>query len=471
MGLCTTKDSPECEKNRRNSQILKSYIFRHELIRVIKFAFSLYNPMRHSSEFLQDICIFTDLTLDMLQEFTKGKVWKVKTERKVLRKKKSEESGSENEMSDEEYEVERDFQFKSELTLLVDYEVMEHYVSVLRSDKLSQNTDMMLMVHRFIKRVIYELKECFFIFCNLEFLAVFDKFLQKHKSNNPLMQGISFPSQFADPRQKRVNDMMCELLGDVVFKFMQLQRENPMIAIEALFRFSSRSQIQNAMNNYCLNEQAQPVYKFLRDSDEEEDANDKPDSDGEEEYKVRPKAEGEFAWTLEEDLSLVENYFRFRDLSKRECFEFIAQLIPDEQKTAKKCHERYKELGLKGREEVEIVASVRELHNKAQHNKKEQKISSQCRQMLEKHSSFSDFKDLERYLDSINEQLADYTKTKQDAILFGHELDLNDIKRFTDEPRSGMRLVPLTREEFRIHANVAQVGFLRQFGIRATERG
>lgn len=144
-----------------------------------------------------------------------------------MRKKKrgadsQQESGSENEISDEEYEVERDFQFKSELTLLIDYEVMEHYISVLRSQEMSQNVDLMIMVHRFIKRVVYELKECFFIFCNLEFLAVFDKFLQKNKSNNPLMQGIHFPTAGGDPRVKRVTDMMCELLGDIVFKFMQL---------------------------------------------------------------------------------------------------------------------------------------------------------------------------------------------------------------------------------------------------------
>jgi len=45
----------------------------------------------------------------MLEDFSKGKVLTVKTQRKVLRKKQggNEESGSENEESEEEHCVER----------------------------------------------------------------------------------------------------------------------------------------------------------------------------------------------------------------------------------------------------------------------------------------------------------------------------------------------------------------------------
>jgi hypothetical protein len=62
----------------------------------------------------------------MLEDFSKGKVLTVKTQRKVLRKKQNgnEESGSENEESEEEHCVERQFNFIGELTVLVDYDVI-----------------------------------------------------------------------------------------------------------------------------------------------------------------------------------------------------------------------------------------------------------------------------------------------------------------------------------------------------------
>jgi len=69
----------------------------------------------------------------MLEDFSKGKVLTVKTQRKVLRKKQggNEESGSENEEREEEHCVERQFNFIGELTVFVDYDVIQKYVSVL----------------------------------------------------------------------------------------------------------------------------------------------------------------------------------------------------------------------------------------------------------------------------------------------------------------------------------------------------
>ncbi len=74
----------------------------------------------------------------MLEDYSKGKVLTVKTHRTVLRKKQADDvSGSENEVSDEEHCVERQFNFIGELTILVDYEVISKYVSVLSHSSLS----------------------------------------------------------------------------------------------------------------------------------------------------------------------------------------------------------------------------------------------------------------------------------------------------------------------------------------------
>ena len=51
----------------------------------------MYNPQRHSFEFLQDTIYLNHLLIQMLEEFSKGKVLTVKTQRTVLRKKRKDE--------------------------------------------------------------------------------------------------------------------------------------------------------------------------------------------------------------------------------------------------------------------------------------------------------------------------------------------------------------------------------------------
>ena len=62
MGNCTDK-TEEDEKNRKNSQILKSYVFRHEIWKLVVFAFKLFNPERHALEFLQDTVLLNHMLI------------------------------------------------------------------------------------------------------------------------------------------------------------------------------------------------------------------------------------------------------------------------------------------------------------------------------------------------------------------------------------------------------------------------
>jgi len=87
MGSCTDKTEDD-EKNRKNSHILKSYVFRHEIWKLVVFAFKLFNPQRHALEFLQDTILLNHLLMEQLEEFSKGKVLKVKTQKVTRRKKK-----------------------------------------------------------------------------------------------------------------------------------------------------------------------------------------------------------------------------------------------------------------------------------------------------------------------------------------------------------------------------------------------
>jgi hypothetical protein len=84
----TTEDD---EKNRKNAHILKAYVFRHEIWVIVKFAFSLFNHARHSTRFLEDTILLNHILINMLEEFSKGKILTVKTQKKTMRKKKKEQ--------------------------------------------------------------------------------------------------------------------------------------------------------------------------------------------------------------------------------------------------------------------------------------------------------------------------------------------------------------------------------------------
>lgn len=46
MGMCSD-NTDEDEKNRKNAHILKAYVFRHEIWKLVQYAFTLFNPARH----------------------------------------------------------------------------------------------------------------------------------------------------------------------------------------------------------------------------------------------------------------------------------------------------------------------------------------------------------------------------------------------------------------------------------------
>lgn len=62
MGNCSDKTEDD-EKNKKNSHILKSYVFRHEIWKLVVFAFKLFHPERHALEFLQDTIFLNHLLM------------------------------------------------------------------------------------------------------------------------------------------------------------------------------------------------------------------------------------------------------------------------------------------------------------------------------------------------------------------------------------------------------------------------
>ena len=54
--------------------------------------------------------------------------------------------------------MERQFNFVSELVVLVDYEVISKYTYVLSHQTMSKNSDLIIMTTAFFKRVVFQFK-------------------------------------------------------------------------------------------------------------------------------------------------------------------------------------------------------------------------------------------------------------------------------------------------------------------------
>lgn len=91
--------------------------------------------------------------MQMLEEFSKGKVMHVKTQS----------------------EDERQFNFIAELSVLVDYEVIEKYFSLVQK---TEDAELVLAVAAFFKRVLFQFKQPW-IFYNLNVLAAIHDFVSK----------------------------------------------------------------------------------------------------------------------------------------------------------------------------------------------------------------------------------------------------------------------------------------------------
>ena len=95
-----------------------------------------------------------------------------------------------DEESDKEENVERQFNFAGEISMLVDYKVISQYVNLIQKDNaLSKNGDIIQMVASFMRRVVFQLKQTW-IFFQFEYLNIFNDLLHEDRGNNNLMKGL-----------------------------------------------------------------------------------------------------------------------------------------------------------------------------------------------------------------------------------------------------------------------------------------
>ena len=76
--------------------------------------------------------------------------------------------------------------------------------------------------------------------------------------------------------------------------------------------------------------------------------------------------------------------------------------------------------------------------------------------------------DICNYVVSIQQDYADYKKDYEGAINFGMELEMADIHHNANQ--LGMRVVPVSEQEFKMLRSGACVSFLSAFGIRRANK-
>jgi hypothetical protein len=75
------------EKNKKNAKILQTNVFYKDLCVISRMAFKMYNPAQHNKQFLYDVIEFNHLMLEMLDEYSKGKILMIQTQKKRRVKK------------------------------------------------------------------------------------------------------------------------------------------------------------------------------------------------------------------------------------------------------------------------------------------------------------------------------------------------------------------------------------------------
>ncbi|CDW80133.1 UNKNOWN [Stylonychia lemnae] len=302
----------EDEKNKKNSQILLSNVFHHELVKIAHTGIRLYDEKLHHKQFLHDSIEFTHLMMSMLDEYSKGKVLTIQTQKikKVKKSKKSrkakifgevdqadlERMKRQNEedmdddynpnnkeediekdidnlanqddmydnvmdnLSDEEDSdeddgqsryVERKLNFAAEISLLVDYDTLSKYVMVLRDKDYQKNPQLLQAITSWFKRIVHQLKATW-IFFQLEYLICFEQVLSEGQINNNLMKGFGVDRPVTT-KDKQIDSYLSELkplLMQIVKQFMETLQINSLLGIECLFRFSSREVKDAILDNY-----------------------------------------------------------------------------------------------------------------------------------------------------------------------------------------------------------------------------
>lgn len=254
------------------------------------------------------------MVFKLLEEYSQGKALTVRTDRILKRKKKEREEDEENlsQQEDEEEDTtyaERQLNFVVEFSLLIDGDVINKYLFLLK--RFKENTEAVnVYVVTFLNRVVNECMAEWILF-QIEYLNIFDEILNdKNSKSNPKYKDIYL------------------LVSSVVAKFFGLFEKNRLLVVESLFKISDKNIKNQILNNY----DGLPSYTQTNEGDLEMDEN----------LFSQPGKEKKTKWTRDEDEVIIENWNTFKDLES--VYDILAGLLKS--KTSQQVQKRVKILKL-----------------------------------------------------------------------------------------------------------------------------
>lgn len=427
--------------------LIQDNLLARDYTRVIKYAFSLYNPNIFPKKMLYEIIEFCELYFYCLEMVSKIKKIKIKEkkrrrkpknegneediirelDRKMLENKdfiekdsqgedsQGEHTGSSISFSDDEYEYkERDLDISNEIKILLDYTIIAKFLTVL-SELNNLNRTQLKIVSKIFTRIASVKGN--WIFFQAEYLMVFKDALNNTEyKNNSNYRDILFN------------------LKQIVKEFFELSKTNKLIFVEALFKYKSQLEKDEILNNYersNINEN----YLYVRNDLEIENENIYGDEyNGNNLFPTKNSSDEEekkIEWTENEDIVIIENYFKFKDFDNLQ--EILEGLLFN--KKSKDIKKRIKKLKLYKRKTIEkAMKKMKKIHLKSKKTEENNDhifnviidLSDKCQDEIMK-------KNLEKTINSLKSQLESYK-----------------IKKGLSNSTPIFTIMPNTEEEFEI---------------------
>lgn len=97
------------------------------------------------------------------------------------------------------------------------------------------------------------------------------------------------------------------------------------------------------------------------------------------------------------------------------------------------------------------------------------KLAAAFSKFCENGTAPEDVKSMLQYCEAVFSDLEEYNRVRENTILFGKSVEMNDLRQ--NEASLGMRLVPVTRDEFKLHVNPKFLQFASLLGIQRQSKG
>lgn len=234
--LLLSKDmgSVRNEKMKKNSDILQVKIFNLDMVRLCHYGLCEFEFNKHRESQLKILISFTKTVLDMLDKYSQGKQLKISTNKKKVVKVKKDSGFDDEEFDDEEHRevnVERSFNYVSEISSLVDYKVINKLMGYVYMKCKNEEEPLLTdQIASIFSRVIRQIKAVW-IFYQLSYMDTIERFMLKY-------------------RKDLKHHALSKIFSEILSSFFSLAKTNKLLSLEIMFQIPNRATKDQILNNY-----------------------------------------------------------------------------------------------------------------------------------------------------------------------------------------------------------------------------